>query len=87
MYANATLNLNGKLYNYRTPYVRWRLNSSGSLAIFAAIRRASMAKIGRAATVMSNRVSVSLPTAAAQCFGRRLALCRSWRNYRRCLCP
>ena len=61
--------------------------SSGSLAILAAIRRASMAKIGRAATVMSNRVSVSLPTAAAQCFGRRLALCRSWRNYRRGLCP
>ena len=26
---------------YRTPHVRWRLNSSGSLAMFAAIRRAS----------------------------------------------
>ena len=42
MYANITLNPNWKLQNHRTPHVRWRLNSSGSFATFAAIRRASL---------------------------------------------
>src|SRR5262249_14698094 len=31
----------GDIASYRTPHVLWRLNSSGSYAIFAAIRRAS----------------------------------------------
>jgi hypothetical protein len=48
-------------------------SSSGSFAIFAAIRRALMAKIGRAATLMGNRVSVSLPATSRAAHAERKA--------------
>jgi len=37
----------GYFLNHRTPHVRWRLSSSGSLAIFAAIRRAAFFRRSR----------------------------------------